>query len=329
MPAIRKDKLPTYLQQQAYMGSLLGDGSLSKPPKGINYHFEVYHSEKQGEYLEYKHQLFIPYSSPIQHCAYLDKRDGKVRTGSRFHSITHPYFTSLRNLLYDGKRKIITANYLNKINHPIALAILIGDDGSARNLNHGRACGLHIATKQFSESENALIAFWLQTTYNLQTAKVIPAKYPFIAISVTDMPLLRSLTLSHLPKIMHYKLGGGSWEPSKYWVGTIMIKCQQCGIMFPAHAKENRKYCSRNCHNQSKKGKTGRTFTEAQKQTLREWWVIHRKEQGHKISIGLRENPHPYPEAQKQFMRDWWDTHRDEQRIKIRTARHKQTTTKV
>src|SRR5690554_669413 len=115
MPAIRKDKPPTRLQEQAFLGCLLGDGSLSKPPNGINYHFSVYHAEKQREYLEWKHRILTPYSRPIQACAYLDKRDGKIRTGYRFHTISHPYFTALRHALYDGKKKTITAHYLSRV----------------------------------------------------------------------------------------------------------------------------------------------------------------------------------------------------------------------
>lgn len=196
------------------MGSLLGDGSLSKPTNGINYHFSLYHAAKQDIYLQWKHKLLLPYARPIQVCTYTDKRDGKARAGARFHSITHPYFTELRKALYDGKRKTITAAFLNRINHPIALAILIGDDGSAANTGGRRTCGLNIATKQFSYDENSIISFWLQSTYGLKTAKVGGQKYPMIVIGVQDTLRIRELTLHYLPPQLWYKLGGEHWLPA-------------------------------------------------------------------------------------------------------------------
>ena len=44
----------TEFQKQIIIGTLLGDGNLSKPKNGVNYHLTVAHSEKQLEYLNYK-----------------------------------------------------------------------------------------------------------------------------------------------------------------------------------------------------------------------------------------------------------------------------------
>ena len=226
---------------------LLGDGSLSKPLKGVNYHLSVYHSEAQRQYLELKYKLLLPYSRPIQDCSYLDKRSNKYYTGARFHTISLPFFTKVRAALYDNKRKTITANYLNRIKHPIALALLIGDDGSAVNLGKGRACGLHIATKQFTVAENQLIAFWLHATFGLSTAHTLKGRYPHIAIGVKDIPKLRSLVMRYLSPSMFYKVGGAVWQPSTRWVGKIVIPCEYCGAIMSVYASSHQRFCSPSC----------------------------------------------------------------------------------
>lgn len=231
---------------------LLGDGSLSKPPKGVNYHFAVYHSSKQLEYLHWKDRFLQPYSHGVRLCCYLDKRDGKSRSGGRLHTISLPYFSQLRELFYPSGRKIISSEMLHLISHPVALAFLVGDDGSFSGCSN-----LEIATKQFSESENLLVVDWLQSAYGLTAYLKQGPKYTWVAIRAVSFQRLRDLTIPWLPKSMIYKLGGKDWKPSTRCVGKTWVNCSQCGRAFEAYAKSKRKVCSRSCSDLSKLGKPG------------------------------------------------------------------------
>lgn len=229
---------------------LLGDASLSKPPNGVNYHLSIYHSQKQVEYLGWKDEFLRPYSKGIRPCAYLDRRDGKIRTGGRIHTISHPWLTELRRILYPRGRKTITSKFLHRIHHPVALAFLVGDDGSRQK------SGVAIATKQFSEKENFLLLRWLAETFCL-AGYLLRGKYVSVAISARSQKHLRQLVLPWLPKSLWYKLGGEHWRPCARWVGVVVKNCHQCGGSFPSYEKERRRYCSRSCANAAKIGRPG------------------------------------------------------------------------
>lgn len=229
---------------------LLGDASLSKPPNGVNYHLSIYHSQKQIEYLRWKDAFLRPYARGIRRCAYLDKRDAKTRIGGRVHTISHPWLTRVRRVLYPEGRKTITSEFLQRVRHPIALAFLVGDDGSYQK------SGVAIATKQFPEKENLLLLQWMAETYGL-TGYLLRGKYLSVAVSSKSQHHLRRLILAWLPKSLWYKLGGEHWRPSGRWVGMVVKNCHHCGRAFSAYEKERRKYCSRSCANAGKIGRPG------------------------------------------------------------------------
>lgn len=229
----------TPLQEQLILGSLLGDASLSKPPNGKNYHWSVYHAGKQAEYLQWKYALLCPWSSRIQVTNYVDKRDGKARPGGRFHLPSQEWFTELRHELYPSSTKQLTPQFLKRIKHPIALATLIGDDGSWDK------SGIQISSKQFTEAENGLLAFYLTTTFGIRITPFFSRPYHLLRIPSDQIAKVHSLCLSLLPESMWYKFGGADYRTTL--VGKVWHTCERCSRAFLEYESAERRFCSRLC----------------------------------------------------------------------------------
>lgn len=231
----------TEFQLQVVIGSLLGDSSLSKPSSGINWHLSCYHSAKQSEWLQLKHQWLLPASRPIQWCAYKDKRDGKTRHGGRFHTVSIPDFTILAGMLYKQGRKVIANDFLRGFTHPISLACLICDDGS------WDGAGIAIASKQFSVEENERLAHQLRKSFGLSVSVMPNGQYCYVRITARSVGKALDICKPWVPSTLLYKFG-----PSDYrtrLVGKIDIICESCGKSFMAYESENRRACSPECGN--------------------------------------------------------------------------------
>ncbi len=231
----------TVFQQHVAVGTLLGDSSLIKPPSGLNYHLSCYHAEKQREWLLCKHAWLSPASRPIQWCAYLDKRNGKIRAGGRFHTVSIPCFTRLAALLYHGRVKVVTEDFLTLFTHPVALTCLIADDGSWDQ------AGIAIASKHFSIAENAVLAKHLSTTFGLTITVQDGGPYPYIRITARSVEKAILLCAPFLPPSLRYKFGPEGYATRL--VGKIDQSCPVCGTGFQEYALLKRLYCSRKCAN--------------------------------------------------------------------------------
>lgn len=253
MPVIRRDKEPTEYQKQIIYAMLLGDASTSKPPKGINYHLSVYHSQKQIEYLRWKQDLLKPFSSPIQYCAYQDKRFSKAYPGGRFHTITHPFFTKMREMFYEGGHKVIRLATLEQLTEPICLALLVGDDGS---FNGGQ---VNIAVCQFTPSEAKFISDWIFNTYKIDSKIVGTPEHPRLNIMREQLPFLRNLLLPVIPEYLLYKIGGKDWVDKR---GKVTRYCLQCSSSFQCFRSDSKKYCSPDCFHKSRIGISRPEFAE-------------------------------------------------------------------
>ena len=229
----------TEFQQHVAVGTLLGDSSLSCPAGGKNFHLSCYHAIKQSSWLEKKHQWLAPVSRPIQWCKYLDRRDGKIRAGGRFHTVSIPCFTDLAALLYRRRTKIISQKYLDLFTHPVSLACLIGDDGS------WDGAGVAIASKQFTADENRRLAKHLTDTFGIFTKANANGQYSYVRIPAISVERVKELCKPWLPSILFYKLGPEGWRTML--VGKIAIDCAMCGKTFKTWASNHQRFCSRAC----------------------------------------------------------------------------------
>lgn len=140
----------SHIQEQFILGSLLGDLNLSKPrTKYPSSRLALVQCEQQKDLFMSKVKLLGNFMGNYKLVEPKpDTRTGKIYKSYRGNSKAHGIFTDLYNLLYTNGIKTITENFLNKINHPIALAYWFMDDGSN--------CGT-IATNSFSEQEVNLL----------------------------------------------------------------------------------------------------------------------------------------------------------------------------
>ena len=112
------------IQEQFILGSLLGDMNLSKPrDRYPNSRLALVHCAKQKELFMKKVELLGDFMGGYKYCIPKpDSRTSKIYTGYRGNSKAHQIFNEIYDLLYLNGIKTITSEYLERINHPIALA---------------------------------------------------------------------------------------------------------------------------------------------------------------------------------------------------------------
>lgn len=162
--SLRANKHLSEKQYRFVIGSLLGDGCLTLGSQNF-YRFSTTHSERQKEYMEWKHELLKPFTT--NEIIRYERKDGMIRKdGSplvQLHSSTicHDDFNRIRHILYRGKKKFVTRRYLNEVNE-FALAVWYMDDGSFSKYQSV----LH--TDNMSMSEQKAIQKWFWQRWNIK-----------------------------------------------------------------------------------------------------------------------------------------------------------------
>lgn len=95
---------------QLLLGSMLGDGSITKRGAGKHCRFSLAHSAKQKDYIQHKHEIFKSYglANKLSFNTIRNKRykDGKFHE-YRFKTKGAPIFSRYRELFYPEGKKII------------------------------------------------------------------------------------------------------------------------------------------------------------------------------------------------------------------------------
>lgn len=188
------------IQEQMILGSLLGDSSLSKPAtnNSINSRLCLVHSIKQKELFMKKVEILDEFMGNYKlQTPPIDKRTGRIYQSFRGNSKTHGVFTELFNLLYPNNKKTITQEYLNKINHPIALAYWFMDDGTYRGT---------FATNSFSETEVDLLIQWLSKKWEIICTKQKNLTNFVIKISASSRKKFDEMITPYVISSLKYKL---------------------------------------------------------------------------------------------------------------------------
>lgn len=160
-PFSQEDHQLSHLQEQMILGSLLGDMNIGKPRKHHpTCRLSLVHSIKQKELFMKKVEILGEFMSNYREYSYLDNRTNKIYSTIRGNSNSHKVFNDMYNKLYINDIKTITKEYLDMINHPIALAYWFMDDGT----NSGQ-----IATNCFSFEEVKLLSNWLENKFGIIT----------------------------------------------------------------------------------------------------------------------------------------------------------------
>lgn len=189
----------SYIQEQFILGSLLGDLNLSKPRKRYpNSRLAIVHCEKQKELFMKKVEILGDFMGNYKYCTPKpDSRTGKIYTGYRGNSKSHAIFTEFYKLLYINGIKTITTAYLEKINHPVALAYWFMDDGTYNG---------NIATNSFSYEECCLLQNWLLKTWDISVSIKMQKNQPIISIDTFDRYKFEKLIYPYMIPSMYYKL---------------------------------------------------------------------------------------------------------------------------
>lgn len=130
----------TYRQKETLVGSMLGDGSLSKTNNSNpNSYFTKKQCNKYREYVYWHHDEFFPFNTPVKETfskenldfdkekdVILRNKTQKHLCGYVFRTCSHPFFTELRSKWYPQGKKIIPLDL--KLT-PLTIAIWFCDDG--------------------------------------------------------------------------------------------------------------------------------------------------------------------------------------------------------
>lgn len=155
----QEDHQLSHLQEQMILGSLLGDMNIGKPRKQHpTCRLTLVHSVKQKELFMKKVEILGEFMGNYKEYSYFDKRTNNVYSTIRGNSKSHKVFNNIYNKLYINGVKTITQEYLDMIDHPIALAYWFMDDGT----NSGQ-----IATNCFSFEEVKLLSNWLENKFSI------------------------------------------------------------------------------------------------------------------------------------------------------------------
>ena len=187
------------IQEQMILGSLLGDMSIKYDSKGKNASLCLVHCIAQEELFMKKVEILGDFMGSYRLSnKNPDPRTGKIYLGYRGNSKAHPIFKKIYDLLYPNNKKTITKEYLDKINHPIALAYWCMDDGTYNGT---------IATNSFLEYEVDLLVDFLYKKFDIQAHKRINTKNQFVIfIESKSRERFDSLIAPYFVESMKYKL---------------------------------------------------------------------------------------------------------------------------
>jgi len=143
------------IQEQVLIGSLFGDGNLSKFKTP---HFNEAHSIKQREYLIWKKNCFSNFDP------YLNENDKTIN----FSTKSDVSFTRYRKIFYPNGKKILPKQLLYKVDN-LGLAVWIMDDGGiyVDKRTKIKSKTLKLFTYSFTKIENEMIVQWMNKKYNV------------------------------------------------------------------------------------------------------------------------------------------------------------------
>ena len=150
-------------EEEILIGTILGDAHLARLKTGAR--LEMMHSEKQKEYLVWKHQELKRFTLSEPRLIHMhDKRNGKVYREWQYGGRVHEAITKLHALFYKNKRKIIPKNINSILKSPLSLAVWFMDDGGRRNDSYGH----FLNTLAFTDEEHKLLLKCLRKNFSLE-----------------------------------------------------------------------------------------------------------------------------------------------------------------
>ena len=198
----------TQLQRSIIIGSLFGDGYLRIVPGRKDAFFEVNHSFKQKEYVDWKYEMLktICRSEPR-------RRSGNGgRIAYRFTTRQMPELTELYRMFYaHGKKNIPDRLSLD----PMMLAVWFMDDGS-----RCRDADVYFNTQQFSLSDQQK-CIQLLSHFRIESSLNKDKEYWRVRIKKSSIPTLHKTISAYITESMKYKLSHNPVETQRKIVGVL------------------------------------------------------------------------------------------------------------
>src|SRR3989344_1626241 len=145
-----KKKHFTSEQRSVVVGNILGDGCLCENWSKTNYRLQVGHSIDQKQYIMWKYSV-------LQNWILTKPRFYARNNSLTIQTISHPELTSLHEMFYKEKKKIIPEQIESFLKDPLIMAVWFMYDGNAVR-NRSELSGYNINSQSFSRDENILLS---------------------------------------------------------------------------------------------------------------------------------------------------------------------------
>ena len=182
---------------QIILGTMYGDGCLTKYSKNSNARLHFAHSLKQTNYCLWKYNILKRFCYEPRYEENLDKRTNKIYYSLRVYTRVHPVFTKLYSSFYKDGIKYLNIELLNLLN-PMGLAIWFMDDG------YKHSNSISIATNCFSIEELETLVKIMEANFNLHFT-IIPSSN-IIHLKAADLNLFYNLVKPYIHADCSYKL---------------------------------------------------------------------------------------------------------------------------
>lgn len=202
--AIKQEYKYSDRQKEILLGTMMGDGNISKSGKGIRietYKINIGHSHKQYKYFEWKVNEL-----DLQGEIYC-RKTMKGYWGLWSSSLPYENLKYYYHMFYKDGKKVITKNMLDKLT-PLSIAVWYMDDGTVSDT-------YYICTQSFGKEGCEKIKNWLYNKYNIESTLNYPKdeNQPVIRIKSSSRNEFTKIIESYILPEMRYKIYSSS--PSK------------------------------------------------------------------------------------------------------------------
>ncbi|MBI2636374.1 hypothetical protein HYW84_03570 [Candidatus Peregrinibacteria bacterium] len=181
------------IQRSILIGSLLGDGTLRRQGTRTNALFEVNHSFKCKEYVDWKYAQFQPYVLTPPKAR---KGRGK-RIAYRFVTRSLPVFTHYHEWFYRNGKKYIPED----VNlDPMTLAVWFMDDGT------NSRSAIYLNTQQCDMSQQKFLQGLLRETFGIRSTLNRDRTYYRLRITSESTKVFKAIVQPFILPCFQYKL---------------------------------------------------------------------------------------------------------------------------
>jgi recombination protein RecA len=205
---LAQPQLLSELQWQVILGTLMGDGNLSRPARHSDHsgRLRMGHGAKQVSYLDWKVSLL----ENIPHCRTTNAK------GAAFADFTPlSELGDLREVVYQGDgKKHLTWDYLKKLT-PLSLAIWYMDDGcftvrskGLQERTQGGSGGIEICVEAISPGSRGRLIEYLRDSRGLDVKLTVRGKrqIPVLQFTTAASAKFQKLVAPYVHPSMEYKL---------------------------------------------------------------------------------------------------------------------------